>query len=575
MSSQQGEGWLEMVPIWDMAPGVDYNPQIDLPEMHSFFVDMNHSVPPMTPLFGWQWNHYCGRGTQYAAAELSIPTTKGIMMRFKHGGTFEGFYIVRDKKEIAEREVKFRQALRPWMEDFDGLWGGYKKELLDIYHKLMELDVDNATNLQLYRHNHDLTYANQRMWEIHFLGMYAAYNGWLLFEEMAKERFGLTDQDPEYQNMMRGFPNKLYDMDRDLYQFGKLATEMGLGDVFKENHPQSIIAKLQQSEKGKEWLKKFMKYLETDEVGGWRMRRFSDFTEPYWLEDPATPIGVIKDNIMRGTKYALDATQPELARKRDATMANFLRKVPPDEKDLWESMIRLAGRTSAYSEEHGLYCELMADAVMRRGYLGIGRRLAQAGTIDTPEDVFMLNPDEIDRVIFAPEFHDMRYITRRRRATWEAWHRVPITPFITDRVSLEEAIEKDLLPSRDAIAMKIVVGEMPKLKPELKADLWGLCGCAGEAEGTARVCFTLDDLKKVKPGDILVCVASSPAWTPIYSILGGVITDSGGTLCHAAIIGREYGVPTIVHTMEGTAKIRDRQRIRMDATQGAIYLLGK
>jgi pyruvate,water dikinase len=571
MSSEQ----LEMVPIWDMTPGLDFNPKVDLPEMHSWFLDATHSIPPWTPLYGWQWINYCARGTQYAAAELSIPTCKGWVQRFKHGGSYNSWYIVRDKKEIAEREVKYRQALRPWIEDFDGLWAGYKKELLDIYHKLMELDVDNATSTQLYRHSHDLTHANQKQWEIHFLGMYASYNGWLLFEQMAKERFGLKDTDPEYQDMMRGFPNKIYDMDRDLWQFGQLAVEMGLGDVFKKNDPQSILAKLQQSEKGKEWFKKFMHYMETDDVGGWRMRRFNDLNEPYWLEDPATPIGVVKDNIIMGAKYALDATQPQLARKRDAAIANFLRKVPADEKDLWEGMIRLSGRTSAYSEEHGLYCELMVQSLMRRGYMAIGRRLARAGTIDQPEDIFMLIPDEIDRVIFAPEFHDMRWITRRRRAIWEAWQKTPAPPVITDRASFEEAVVNDLIPAYDAIAIKIVVGEQPTVKPELKADMWGLCGCAGEAEGTARVCFVYDDLKKVQPGDILVCPASQPSWTPVYSIIKGVITDSGGTLCHAAIIGREYGIPTIVRTMEATQKIKSGQRIKIDATRGAVYLLSK
>ena len=81
--------------------------------------------------------------------------------------------IVQIRKEIAEREVKFRQAPRPWIENFDSLWAGYKQELLSIYTKLLELDVDNATNLQLYHHNYDLMRAYMRMWEIHFMSMYS------------------------------------------------------------------------------------------------------------------------------------------------------------------------------------------------------------------------------------------------------------------------------------------------------------------------------------------------------------------------------------------------------------------
>jgi len=350
---------------------------------------------------------------------------------------------------------------------------------------------------------------------------------------------------------------------------------MGLENLFTENDPQSIVSKLQQSEKGQEWFNKFMNYMETDEVGGWRMRRATDLNEPYWLEDPATPIGLVKDYVERGTSYDLEATRAELSTKREEAIAEFISRVPADEKDLWEGLIRLSGKASSYSEEHNLYCELMAHAFMRRGYLAMGRRLVQKGTIDTPEDIFMLNPEEIDRVILVPEYHDMRWITKRRKAAWEEWCTRPNPPMFTERASPEEAVGMDLLPSGDAMAIKIVLGELPEVKAELNADLWGLCGCAGEAEGIARVCFVYEDLKNLRPGEILVCPSTNTSWTPVFGSVKGVITDAGGTLCHAAIIGREYGVPTVCNTREGTAKIKSGQRVRINANEGAIFFLDK
>ncbi len=563
------------VKIWDATPGFDYIAEIDLPAMHSWFLDKAHSIPPVTPLYGWQWARYCSHGLKVACTELSIPTCKGWELRILNGSIYCALHIVRDQREIAEREVKFHQALRPWLEDFEGIWSGYKQELLSIYSKLKELDVDNATNLELYHHNYDLMQAYMRMWEIHFLGMYASFNAWLVFESLTKERFGLTDRDPEFQDMMRGFDNKIYQMDKKMWEFAQLAIEMGLEDIFRKNEPQLVITKLQQSAKGRDWFEKFMDYMKTDEVGGWRMRRFTDFTEPYWLEDPATPIALVKDNVMRGANYYLEAIRAGMARKREAAITTFLKRVPPEEKELFEGMIRLSGKSSSYNEEHDLYCELMMQALMRRGYLAIGRRLAQKGTIDNPEDVFMMNPEEIDRVMMVPEAHDMRWITQRRRAAWEEWHKSPNPPlFLTDRASIDEAIRMDIIPSGDVIAIKAIVGEMPQPKPELGVDLRGTCGCPGEAEGTARVVFTYEDLKKVKPGDILVCPAANPAWTLVFGIVGGVITDTGGTLCHAAVISREYGLPTVVNTQQGTSKIKSGQRVKIDATNGAIYILG-
>lgn len=559
--------------IWDKVIGSDFIEEIDLPLMNSWFLDGTHSVPPLTPLYAWHWVKYCGHGLRVACTELSIPTCKGWEVRTLNGSIYCAFHIVREPKEIAEREVKFRQALRPWLENFDGLWASYKQELLNIYARLKEFDPDKATNLQLYHHNQDLCQAYMRMWEIHFLAMYSSFNTWLLLEAITKERFGLSDQDPRFQDMMRGFDNKVYQMDKKIWEFGQLAIEMGLEDIFKENEPPVILDKLQESEKGKSWFKEFMHYMETDDVGGWRMRRFNDFTEPYWLEDPATPIGLVKDSIMKGIDYNLENIRAENAKKREEAIAAFLNQVPPEERELFESMIRLAGKASSYSEEHNLYCELFAQALMRRGYLAMGRRLAQNGAIDVPEDIFMLNPDEIDRVIMVPDGHDLRWLTRRRKAAWQEAHKVQSPPLFTTRQSAEEAIELDLLPSKDAIALKIVIGELPRPKPELGADLWGICGCAGEAEGPARVVMLYKELNKVQPGEILVCPGINPAWTPVFGLIKGVITDTGGTLSHAAIIGREFGVPTIVNTQQATAKIRTGQRIRMDATNGAVYIL--
>jgi phosphohistidine swiveling domain-containing protein len=568
-----GDEKRERVKLWDELPGYDLIEEVDLPAMHSWFLDGTHSVPPWTPLYGWYWIRYCCHGLKVAAEELSIPTCKGWEMRFRDGGSYNAFHIVRDEKEIAEREVKFRQALRPWIEDFDGLWTAGRQELLGIYDKLRELDVLNASNLQLYHHNYDLMLAYRRMWEIHFMGMYTSYNAWLLLEELSKQRFGMKDQDPAFQDMLRGYDNKVYEMDKRLWDFGQLAKEVALDDIFMQYEPQQIIGKLSESAKGKEWFKQFMHYLETDEVGGWRMRRMNELTEPYWLEDPTTPIGVIKDFIVRGTKDVLGDVRKDLVKKREDAIANFLQKVQPEEKDLFEGLIRLAGKASSYSEEHDLYCELMVQAIMRRGYLAMGTRMAENGTIDIPQDVFMLNPDEIDRVMMVPDRHDLRFITRRRKAAWEEWQTRQNPPLITDREGLEEAVVNDLLPSRDAVAIKIVVGEMPEAKPDMGADMFGLCGCAGQAEGTAKVVVNYEDLKTVQQGDILVCPGTNPAWTPVFGIVSAVITDRGGTLSHAAIIGREYGVPTIVNTFEGTAKIKTGQRIKVDAKEGAIFIL--
>ena len=563
----------ERVKLWDELPGYDLIEEIDFPLFPSWFLAGTHSIPPWTPLFGYHFIRFCSHGTKFATNQLSIPTCKGWEQRYRDGGLYNAFIIVRDEKEIAERTAKFREALRFWLENFDKEWEGYKKELLGIYSKLRELDIHNASNHHLHHHNYEMMLASKRMWEIHHIGMYVTFSAWVLLEEICRERFGIRDQDPEFQDMVRGFDNKLYEMEKRLWELGQIAIEMKLDSIFKDYETEKIKEKLHESEKGRDWYKRFTQYLETDEVGGWRMRRAHDLNEPYWLEDPETPLRVVKNYILKGTEYNLDKIRKNLIKRRESAITSFLQKVSESERPFFETLIRLAGKASSYSEEHDLYCELMLHAHLRRGYLAIGKRLAEKGTIDRPDDVFMLNPDEIDRVAMVPEAHDLRYITRRRRAAWEEWQNRPNPPLITNRSSFEEAVVKDMLPSKDAIAMKVVVGEMPSPKPQIKADIFGICGSAGESVGKARIINKYLDLKDVQPGEIIVCPAVNPTWTVVFGYINGVICESGGTLSHAAIISREYGIPAIINAFHATEKIKTGQRVRIDATHGAINIL--
>ncbi|MCL0089764.1 PEP-utilizing enzyme [Dehalococcoidia bacterium] len=563
---------MEKLKLWDVVPGYDFDEKIDVPAMHSWFLDATHCIPPWTPLFGWFWNRYVSHGLKYAAAVLSIPSCMGWEMRYKDGGCYLAFHIVRDEELVKKREVKFHEALQPWFEDFDGLWEGYKRELLGIYDKLKGIDLDKATNIELLYHNYELINAYRRMWEIHFLGMYASFSGWQMLETFCKDHFGLTDQSPEFLAMLSGFDNELYQVDKRLWEFGRLAVQMGLADVLIENQDKDIVPKLEQTDRGKQFVKEFYDFLA---VAGWRMVRSNDLNEPYWLEDPAQPFGVVKNFIAMGGDYVLDEVRPRLARKREQAVTSMLQRVPDENKERFRTLLRVAQKASCYSEEHNLYCELHSHALMRRGYMAIGKRLADAGTIDQPADVFFLNPDEIERVMLVPEGHKLQYIVSRRRTMWEEANQKGNPLSFTERSSPEEAVAQDLIPSRDVIAMKVSVGEMPRIRPELKADFYGLCGAPGVAEGSSRVIVRYAELSSVRRGEILVCPGANPAWSPVFGIIKGIVADSGCSLSHTAIIAREYGIPMLGNIHGASTRIKTGQKIRINGNEGTLYILDK
>lgn len=560
-----------MVRLWDAVPGHDFNEEVDLADLDSWFFDGTHCVPALTPMYSWFWIRNCPWGSQYSAETLSLPRFKGFTARDKEGATYLAMRIVKDEAEVEERTKKFREAVIPWIEDFDGLWDGYKDELLNMYEKLKAVDLEKATNIELMHHLWDMISTSRRMWEIHFLGMNVSYSAFMLLEDLVKP-YGLTVESPEFQNMFRGFDNKVFQVDKKLWKMGKDAVEKGLGDVILNSEVGEVIGKLGESEDGKEWLRNLDDFLEVD---GWRMVRMNDFDEPYWLEDPSTVISPIRAFIKKDGDYGLHNMTGELAAGREKAIEDLLKKVPDDEKAWFKALINLGGKSSSYSEEHDLYCELHCHAVQRRGFLGIGKRFAEAGALDKPDDIFFLNPDEVEMALMGPEYHKLQYIANRRRERWEKTKFAEVPPVFTNRANLEEAIGMDLMPSGDAIIIKIIVGELPQVKEELKADIYGVCGAPGVAEGQARVVMSYNQLDEIQKDDILVCPSTNPAWTPVFGLIKAVVSDRGGTLSHTAIVGREYGIPTLVNTFTATSTIKTGQRIRVDANQGAIFILDK
>ncbi|MEM4450531.1 MAG: PEP-utilizing enzyme [Nitrososphaerota archaeon] len=571
--------------IWGVSPGLDLIPEVDLPLYNSFFLDGTHSAPPLSPLsLDLIWARGCTHGLKYVNSYFSLPTCYGWEGRATiDGGIYWAFLIERDEKKIKEREEKFREALKPFIEDFDGMWNKIKQHITKRCEDIKTLIKNTQKNWD-YAHLHwELEqFIIRDHWENHFLGMQSSYSAWILLEQECKTRFGISDKTEDFQDMLRGFENEVYVVDKEMWLLAKEATEMGFETVFKERGLGEIIKELEVSNRGKEWLKKFGEFLERR---GWRSVSF-DMADPYWLEKPELALDKIKTLIVSGEakkpEFLLEERRKELSSKREIAVKKMLEKVPAPDRDYFQGLINLAQKASPYSEEHDLFFEMTFFAIAREGYKKIGEYLAENGAIDVPEDVFMLNGREIERCLMAPKQCDMRWITRKRRKRWEECKRKFAAegefrpPVYTTRANLEEAVAMDLLPAFDPICIKIVVGELPEVSAEeLGADLMGICGCPGVAEGVARVITDYSGLKELKEGEILVCPQTGPEWTIGFAIAAGVITDRGGTLSHAAIIGREYGVPTIVNTFVATSKIKTGQRIRMDASKGAIYILDK
>ncbi|MFI6498080.1 PEP/pyruvate-binding domain-containing protein [Nonomuraea typhae] len=100
--------------------------------------------------------------------------------------------------------------------------------------------------------------------------------------------------------------------------------------------------------------------------------------------------------------------------------------------------------------------------------------------------------------------------------------------------------------------------------------LAGTPGSRGSATGTARIVRGPGDFARVRPGDILVCPFTDPAWTPLLRIAAGVVTETGGVLSHAAIVAREHAIPAVLGIPDATRTLRDDALITVDGTNGTV-----
>ena len=81
------------------------------------------------------------------------------------------------------------------------------------------------------------------------------------------------------------------------------------------------------------------------------------------------------------------------------------------------------------------------------------------------------------------------------------------------------------------------------------------------------------DFQQMKPGGILVCSSATPAWTQLFGLATGLVTDIGGQLAHGALVAREYGIPTVSGLNNATERIANGQQIVVDGDRGTVIIV--
>lgn len=268
--------------------------------------------------------------------------------------------------------------------------------------------------------------------------------------------------------------------------------------------------------------------------------------------------------------------RPSASRKaivQDPAIEVALREqVPEADRAEWDELLADARATYGVRDDNGLLTAAWPVGLLRRGMLEIGRRLVERGPLHDREHAFELTVDELIGALDgapAPSADDAAaHLAERRRLSAE-----PAPPSLGPQVDLPLAA---LPPAMRRIASGLMAlrdhGVTP---PTTGAPLHGV-GIGGEMI-TGRACVALDPAEafaRFEPGDILVTRGTCPAWNALLALAGGVVTEEGGPLSHAAVIAREIGLPALVGTRDACEHIPDGARIELDPVAGVVRVLG-
>ncbi len=99
----------------------------------------------------------------------------------------------------------------------------------------------------------------------------------------------------------------------------------------------------------------------------------------------------------------------------------------------------------------------------------------------------------------------------------------------------------------------------------------GLGASPGIGIGKVKQIFSPKEISKIDQGDVLVTDMTTPDFVPAMRKASAIVTNAGGSTCHAAIVSRELGIPCIVGTKDGTKVLKDGMMITVDAEHGIVY----
>jgi pyruvate,water dikinase len=582
------EGWEEMYPYWALFD----ERRRESDENRLWFWNSLHFPFPMPPFDMVEVDHpYITLGG-WQNRSFAVPPTMGVDYRIVNGYVYISPNPVTDPAKIAERAGYFEKRAGHYFQNWEELYAGWRTKMKELNREVESIEVPdlpeyepdevvfgdrNLSNVDLLRaFSHTLRCA-EMMWQHHFEFLLLGYGAYHTFAEFI--RGALPDiPDQHISQMVAGIDVVLFRPDAELRRLARAAIDAGVDSAFAEGRsPDEIDVELRRSEEGRRWLDQ----LEEVKDPWFNMGTGDGLYHYYgsWHDDPTIPYASLTGHI-EALKAGTEIERPteELARERDRLAEEYGSLLNADARPAFEELLGLARTVFPLVEEHKFYCDYWFQTRFFNKVREFGALLARHGFLEDGEDIFNLSRHE---AMEALEELSLTWSTGGPALGPQHW-----PPIVARRGELLERLGEWTPPP--------AIGSMPEeVSDPIVVMLWGVTpqrlrewarsadgnelsgapASPGEVEGPARVVRGLGDLDTIRPGEILVCTVTSPAWAPIFSKIAATVTDIGGIMSHAAIVSREYGLPAVVGTGTATSRITTGQRLRVDGTTGLVTIM--
>lgn len=357
----------------------------------------------------------------------------------------------------------------------------------------------------------------------------------------------LARRSDHFGTLVSGVKTRTTETNQALEDLAKqIRTNATLQDLFAHNDPQTVGSALQKSNEGQAFLKQFEKFL--DKYG--HRETALTISQPAWKDRPDNVLAILR--VLAETEPKQSKSYDAWQKARDELLSHSILGTRLLRNLFLKSLTKTRLLFQIREDTH--FYATMAQPTIRHVALELGRRLMEAGALDEVEEVFHLRLNELEDL-------------------WKS--RPPSEQSIAKIRSLVDRRKA----KRASLANKPMVDpRLLTVPPQAQAKdvlLSGTSGSPGIATGPAKIVHNVSEFGKLRAGDILIAPVTNPAWTPLFQRAVAVVVDTGGSASHAAIVAREYGIPAVMGTMNGTKKLEDGQWIQVDGSRGLVLKMEK